>query len=125
MPVVVVEAQALELAVDLHAQVEHDALPQHLGEPRLPELEEERGDEEGEEGQRNARDAVEIAGGNVAVDGQLGEPRLGELRQRARQDGHEPQRHVQPVRAQVAQQTAHEPPVIGLPENVLLVHRRI
>ena len=42
------QIEALQVLVDLHAQVEHDALPGHLQRPRLDVFERERGDENGE-----------------------------------------------------------------------------
>ena len=99
VPIVVAEAEPLELRVDLQPEVEHDPLAQHLGHPGLSELEQERHHEQREERQGDARDARQIAGGDVAIDGELGEPRLRELHQRTRDDRHQAEAHVQPCTA--------------------------
>ena len=87
--VVEAEVEPLEVAVDLHPQRVHDALPDRLQDVGLAVLEGEAGDERARaKSEDQAAEAVEVAGRDVAIDGLLRQPGLGELDDRRAQHDH-------------------------------------
>ena len=113
--------EPLKVLVDLGAQVEHDALPRHLEHPGLEVFERERSDEDAEEDQRNPVQPLQIARRDVAIDGELHDVGLRQLKDRRRDDRRERNRDVHGVRPQVAQQPAHQPGIVGFAEDLFFV----
>ena len=64
--VVELDVEPLQVPVDLHAQVEHDALAGQLHGVRLHVLARERTEEDAEEPQRHPVQPRQVAGGDVA-----------------------------------------------------------
>jgi hypothetical protein len=123
VPIVELQVEPLQVADDLHPQVEHDPLPGRLHRPRLQELEAERHHEDGEVERGKARESGDVAGRDVAVDDQLGQIGRRELQRRMRDDGGNRQRDVAAVRPEVSHQPPHQPSVVRLAEGLLLVSR--
>ena len=121
--VAVVEAQVepLQVAVHLHPDVEHDALPCHLQRPGLHVLKPERQHQRAQEQRRHHADPRIVPGGDVAVDQHLGEIGRRQLQQGVARDRHERHGHPWPVGAEVAHQPAHQTRVVGLAEDFLVV----
>ena len=78
--VVELQVEALQVPVDLHAQVEHDALPGHLQHPGLEVLERERAEQDrrGRASAMRSRPG-QVAGGDVLVDRELHQVGLRQL----------------------------------------------
>jgi hypothetical protein len=119
--IVEADVEALQMLVDLHAHVEHDALAGQLQDPRLQELQRERAQQDGKKQQGDAIEAGEIAGGDVLVDRHLHQVRLGELKAGAGHDGRERQRHVAAIGPQIPQQPAHQQRIVGFAERFFVV----
>ena len=117
------EIEALEMAVDLHPQIEHDPLPHHLHRPCLHVLEHERAGENEQKRQGDTIEAIELARCNVVVDGNHRQPGLGELERGPGQNRGQGNSHGLPVRTQVAEQAPHEPRVVRLAQNLGFVKR--
>ena len=122
--VVVLQVETLQVAVDGHAQIEHDPLAGQLQGPGLDVFRHERQDENGQVDAGKPVEASQAIGGDVAVDRNLDEIRLRERCDSAGHDGHQRQQHLPPVRPQVVKQPAHQPRVVGLPEDVVVVGHR-
>src|SRR6185369_3854757 len=67
------QVQALQVAVNGHLQVEHDALAGELHRPGLDVFGGKRGHQDGQIEQRDPVEPIEAAGGDVAVDSYLDE----------------------------------------------------
>jgi hypothetical protein len=107
--------------VNLHAQVEHDALAGQLEQPGLAVLERKGAKERRQVDPRDAQHAGDVAGGDVAIDHDQGEVRRRELERRMREDGRCRERDLPAVRPQVREQAPHQPRVVGLAEDLLFV----
>ncbi len=123
VPVVVAQVQPLQVRVHLHAHVEHDALPGQLQGPGLDVLRREGAGEGGEIEQGDDAESRDVAGRDVGVDDELRQVRRRELRRRVGHDGSHRHGDLPAVRAEVAEQPAHQPRVVGLPEDLLFVDR--
>ena len=117
------QIQPLQMRVDLHAHVEHDALADHLHHVGLGVLERERRNQHRQVHQRDVVEAGKVALGDVLVDGDLDQIRRRELRHRVADQRQQRTGHVPLVRTQVPQQAAHEPRVVGLAEDFFFVER--
>ena len=119
--VVVAQAEALQVLVDLQPHVVHDALAGVLHQPGLRELQDEGPGQHHEEQQGDAIQPGQVARGDVLVDGHLRQVGLRQLQQRPRDDRRQRAGHVQAVGPQVPHQAAHQPRVVGLSECFFLV----
>ncbi len=122
--VAVVEAQVqpLQVRVQLHPQVVHDALAGQLHHPGLHVLERERTGQDRQVDPRDVHQSTQIAGWDVRVDDQLGQVRRGQLQHRVRDDGRKRHQHRSPVRPQITQQPPHETAVVGFADDVVVLH---
>src|SRR6266516_4291326 len=109
------------MTVNLHPEIEHDALSGELHHPGLQVLGRERRDEDGEIQPAKAIQPGELSGGDVAVDGDLDQVRLRQRGRRTRDDGNERDRDVPPVWTQIVQQPPHQASVVGFPEDFVVV----
>ena len=109
------------MAVDLGTQIEHDALPRPLQEVRLHVLRGERSQQHGEEDGNHAIEPRQVAGGNMAIDGDLDQVRLREAAGGMGEDHRQSAQHLRPIRPQVAQQPAHERGVVRFAECFVFV----
>ena len=105
----------------LQPHVVHDPLTGHLQRPRLRELQHERPEQNEEVSDGNSIDAAKVAVRDVAIDRQLHQVRLGELKHRARDDRRQRQRNLRLVGPQVGQQPTHQPGVVGFTEDFFFV----
>ena len=119
--IVELQVDALEVTVDLHAHVEHDALAGHLQHPRLQVLERERAEQDRQKAERDAIEAGQIAGRDVAVDGHFHEVRLRQLQDGGADDRRQRHDHLQPIRPQITEQPPHQHRVVGLAEDFFVV----
>ena len=133
------DVHSLQVAEDLRAHVIHDLLAGPLHEVGLGELEHvgeaECADvDEGDLGDAGGGRRAEMAGqpsglgtaihgvvGHVAIDGDLGEVGAKDIRKRLEDDGSEGDAGLPLVGAQVLEQTAHQPAVIRLADDVVFV----
>ncbi len=122
--VVVPDVEPLQMAVDGHPQVEHDALPRHLEDPGLAVLGGECHDQDAEVQRRQSLEPRELTAGDVLVDRDFEQVGLGELRRIAHDDGDQREADLPPVRAQVLQQPPHQTGVVCLTEDVVVVEAR-
>ena len=135
----VVEAQVepLEVFHELLAQVEHGELSGVLHDVHLDELGDEGSHQDRQIEQSDAREAgpgirrqerIEERRGamrirlDVSIHRDLGEQRAEYLEHRLGQQEHQRDGHQRLVRAHVAQQPAHQPPIVGFAED-LFFHR--
>ncbi len=119
--IVVAHVEPLQVAVNPHADVEHDPLAGQLHRPGLDVLGHEAEHQHAEIQERQRSEAVEIAGRDVLIDRHLHQVGLRQRHRRAQRNRDERQRHLPPVRAQVGQQPAHQPRVVGLSEDFVVV----
>ena len=117
------QIEPLQMRVDLHAHVEHDALPDHLHHVGLGVLERERRNQHGQVDQRDVVEAGKIALGDVLVDGDLDQIRRRELRHRVADQREQRTGHVPLMGTEVPQKAPHEARVVGLAEDVFFVER--
>ena len=122
VPVVILQIEPLQVPVNRHPQVEHDSLAGQLHRPRLHVLGDEGAGEDGQIQRRQPIEAGEPAGRDVTIDGQLDQVRLRELRGRPGNNRDERNPDLTPVRAQVRQETPHQPGVVRLAEDLVFVH---
>ena len=116
------DVQPLQMLINLHPQVEHDLLPRHLHRPGLQILERKRRQQYGEIHRRDLRETTDVSRRDVAIEHQLCQEWRRELDDRVADDGGAGKDDVAAVRSQVSEQTPHQPRVVGLSENVFLVH---
>ena len=119
--IVEAEVEPLEVAVHLHPQRVHDALPDGLKDVRLAVLASEPGDEQAgkeqdqaDEGRRGRRSRC--SGRWPAASARAGRARQSTRPARPRPPARPPRR----VRPQIHDQPPHQARVVGLPEHVLL-----
>ena len=111
------------MRVNLHAHVEHDALPDHLHHVGLGVLEQERRKQYGHVHQGDVVETGKIALGDVLVDGDLDQIGRRELRHRVADQREQRTGHVPLVGTEVRQKATHESRVVGLAEDVFFVER--
>ena len=116
------QVQPLQVRVQLHPQVVHDALAGQLHHPGLHVLEREGAGQDRQVDPRDVHQSAQVAGGDVRVDDQLGQVRRRQLQHRVRDDGRKRHQHRSPVRAQIAQQPPHEAAVVGFADYVVVLH---
>jgi len=113
------------MAVDGHAEVEHDPLPRQLHRPGLEVFGRKARREDAEIGERERVQATQRARGDVAMDRDLHEVRLRKRGAGADDDRSEREDDLPPVRPQVLQEPAHQPRVVRLAEDFVVVQRGI
>ena len=121
VPVVEADVDPLQVPVDLHPQVVHDALADELHRVGLRVLEREGSDENAEEDERDPVEAREVALRDVLVYRELRQVRLAELEERVGDDRGERPDGLPCVGPQVSHQAPHQPRVVGLAEYFFLV----
>ena len=109
------------MPVNLHPQVEHDPLPGELHHPRLQILGREGGDEDAQIQGAEAIEAGELAGGDVAVDGDLDQIRLRQRGGRTGKNRDQRHGHFPPVGTEIVQQAPHEARVVGFAKDFVVV----
>ena len=109
------------MTIDGHPHVEHDPLARQLHRPRLHVFRRERKDENADVEERQPVQPVRLAGGDMPIDGDLHEVRLKERGDGAEEQRDERDANLPPVRPQVRQQPPHQPCVVGLSENFVVV----
>ena len=117
------QIQPLQMGVNLHPQVVHDALPGQLHHPRLDVLERERGEQHGQKLPGDHRQAAEILVRNVVVDRNPRKVRRRELEHRAGDDRHQRDGDLRLVGTQIAQQPLHQAAVVGFADYIFIVNR--
>ena len=112
--------KALDVGEKFHAEIEHDPLPQILEEIDF-QVGQEPSAMMRAKYQKTAAGPCHFAGGDMAVDGNLDEPGLGELGRRDQgQQEQAPDNHP-PVGAQVADKPGQELAVVGLADYFIFV----
>ncbi len=96
--IVELDVDALQVTVDLHAHVEHDALPRHLQHPGLQVFERERAEKDAKKSQRDAIEAGQIGTRDVLIDGDFHQVGLRQLQDGVADDRRQRHRCVEPVR---------------------------
>ncbi len=119
--VVELQVDALQVLVDLHAHVEHDALAGHLQNPRLQVLERERREQDGKKRQRNPVEPRQIRSRDMPIDRHLHQIWLRELQHRSEDDRGERDDDAEAVRPEITQQPPHQDGVVGLTEDFFVV----
>ena len=94
--VVVFQIEPLQMAVDGHSEIEHDPLSGQLQDPGLGVLRRERRHQDHEIHRGEPAQTGELPGGDMAIDRDLDQVGLRELRQRAGNDGKERDGDVAP-----------------------------
>ena len=123
VPVVERQIQPLQVGVNLHAHVEHDALADHLHHVGLCVFEGERRDQHREVCERDVVQPGTVSLRDVLIDGDLDEIRRCQLDNRVADERQERTGDVPLVRTQVRQQAAHQPRIVGLAEDFFFVER--
>ena len=106
------QAEALEVAERLAAQVVHDALSEPGREQRLGVREREGQGQRDDEGDGEPPEERGVARRDGVVDRDLGQPGPDELERRARDQHRDRTRHAPAIGAHVAEQAAHEVVVV-------------
>jgi hypothetical protein len=121
--VVELQVELVQVREDLHAQVEHHPLTRHLHRPGLRVLECKRGKQGCQVHRGDGREAGQIASRDIAVDDDLREVRRRQLQGRVANDRRDGEDHLRAIRAQIPQQPPHEPAVVCLSQDLVVVHQ--
>jgi len=118
------EIETLDVAEDLHAQVEHDLLPRPVGEVCLDvgDAELEQKDPEIEQGY--ARKSAQIALNDVIVDRDFGQQRADQPKRGRRRQQDHGEEYDPTVGTQVAEQAPGQAVIVDLSQTLFFVKGR-
>ena len=122
IPVEVADAQALEMAEDLHAQVVHHPLTEIGGQQGLAVLDQELEHQRGQKQDGQGAEQAGVAGGNGDVQRALGQSRAHQRQPGAAQQQQHREGRQAAVGPEIDQQPAQQPGVIALVERFVLIH---